>query len=591
MTIERIEREGESGPRVVYGGETAGESARDSAATKLIGLAKQCEFFHDVAREGYAEVCVNGHRETMRVGSKSFREYLSLQFFRSEKKAPSPQALASAIHTIEAQAVFEGSRKDVHVRVADADGDLWLDLGNDAWEAVHITRSGWALVQNPPIKFVRRAGMLPLPRPEKGRSLREMMPRFVTISEDALVLVRGYQLGCLRGRGPYPILSLVGEQGSGKTTLSRLIKRTLDPSKAATRCLPKDERDLMIAAGSQHILALDNLSYIDEQMSDALCRLATGGGLSTRTLYTDRDETIFDSERPIILNAIEDVAVRADLVDRSIIVSVPPLEDSRRKPEREFWDDFEKAHPFILGALCEAASLALNETKSLPVPAVRMTDFALFVSRGETALGLERGAFLRAYSQNRRDANETAVEFSTVAQALIDFRKDFVMKKWTGNATQLLAELNAKVSDDVRRSREWPKTPRSLSGKARRVAANLRGVGIAIKFPDDHNREPGTGQRLLEIESRDTSSQPPHTSQPDGTVTDEDFENQPDAIPRDGCDRHDANPESASLEAWLEQDIVNECGQCVWSARGWKQTKECLADKFELNFSHERRRA
>jgi len=31
---------------------TAGESARDSAATKLIGLAKQCELFHDVAREG-----------------------------------------------------------------------------------------------------------------------------------------------------------------------------------------------------------------------------------------------------------------------------------------------------------------------------------------------------------------------------------------------------------------------------------------------------------------------------------------------------------------------------------------------------------
>jgi hypothetical protein len=587
MSIGKVEEAVDGHVETKY---DASDGARDSAATKLIALAEDCELFHDLAREGYGEVSVNGHRETMRIGSKAFREHLSLRFFRREHKAPSLQALTSAIQTIEAHAIFEGSRKDVHVRVADADGDLWLDLGNDAWEAVHITRSGWAVVQNPPIKFVRPAGMLPLPRPEKGGSLSEIMPRFVTISEDALALVGGYELGCLRGRGPYPILNLVGEQGSGKTTLSRLIKRTLDPSKAATRCLPKDERDLMIAAGSQHILALDNLSYIDEQMSDALCRLATGGGLSTRTLYTDRDETIFDSERPIILNAIEDVAVRADLVDRSIIVSVPPLEDARRKPEQEFWDDFEKAHPFILGALCEAASLALNETKALPVPSVRMTDFALFVSCGETALGLKAGAFLRAYSQNRRDANETAVEFSAVAQALIDFSKDLA-KKWTGNATQLLAALNAKVSDDVRRSREWPKTPRSLSGRARRVAPNLRGFGIAIRFPDDHNREPGTGQRLLEIESRGTSSQPPHTSQPDGTVTDEDFENQPDAIPRDGCDGHDADPESASLEAWLEQDVVNERGQCVWSARGWGQTKERLADKFELNLSHERRRA
>ena len=490
------------------------DGVKDSAATKLIRIAESYELFHDATQEGYATVPLNGHRETIRVGSRIFRRFISHDFFKAEGKAPTAQALASALPTVEALAIHEGNQQDVHIRVAEADGTLCLDLCNDRWEAVRVTKTNWKVIQNPPVKFVRPGGMLPLPHPAKAGSLRDI-ERLTTIRGDELTLLKGFLLGCLRERGPFPILALIGEQGAGKTTLSRLVKRTIDPSKAAARCLPKDERDLMISADSQHILALDNLSHIDEQMSDALCRLATGDGLSTRSLYTDKDQTIFESERPIILNAITDVLTRSDLIDRAIIVAVPPLEESNRKAECDFWADFEKAHPLILGALCDAASLALCEQKVFPVPPVRMVDFALFVSRGETKLGLKRGAFVSAYEQNRREANECAIDFSAVAQALKQFMVD--KSDWSGTAGELLQEFVSSVTEDVRHSREWPKTPRGLSGAIRRVIPNLRPLGLRIKM---NAREAGTGRRLIEIKRvAEESSQSSHRHSAVSTVT------------------------------------------------------------------------
>src|SRR5689334_19407197 len=96
------------------------------------------------------------------------------------------------------------------------------------------------------------------------------------------------------------------------------------------RCEPKEARDLMIACTNSWVLALDNLSGLPIWLSDSLCRLATGGGFATRSLYTDDEETHFDAMRPIILNGIDDIATRSDLLDRSVILRLPAIPDERR---------------------------------------------------------------------------------------------------------------------------------------------------------------------------------------------------------------------------------------------------------------------
>jgi hypothetical protein len=114
---------------------------------------------------------------------------------------------------------------------------------------------------------------------------------------------------------------------------------------------PRDERDLAIAANNGWMVAYDNLSGLPVWLSDALCRLSTGGGFSTRTLYSNDEETIFDSKRPVILTGIDQIASRHDLLDRAVVTTLPVIPDDKRRSEAKFWAEFEEARPRILGAL------------------------------------------------------------------------------------------------------------------------------------------------------------------------------------------------------------------------------------------------
>jgi hypothetical protein len=112
----------------------------------------------------------------------------------------------------------------------------------------------------------------------------------------------------------------------------------------------------LIAANNAHVLAFDNLSSLPSWLSDALCRLASGGSFALRQLYTDADEVLFQAARPTILNGIEDVITRQDLADRAIFLTTGSLRDEQRRPEAEIWREFELARPRILGALLDAAA-------------------------------------------------------------------------------------------------------------------------------------------------------------------------------------------------------------------------------------------
>jgi hypothetical protein len=107
----------------------------------------------------------------------------------------------------------------------------------------------------------------------------------------------------LRSGGPYPLLAIFGEQGSAKTVLSKLLKALIDPNAAPARALSREERELMIAANNGYLLAFDNLSALSLWLSDALCRLASGGSFAVRQLYTDDEEVLFEAARPILLNS------------------------------------------------------------------------------------------------------------------------------------------------------------------------------------------------------------------------------------------------------------------------------------------------
>lgn len=462
-------------------------------AARILALAEQMGMvcFHTPGGDPapYALIPVEGHREVWRMRSNNFRQLLAVMFYRDARSPPGRQATEEALGVLQARALFDGAEQRVFTRLAEHEGAIYLDLADEKWRAVRIDKTGWRVVENPPVMFRRSRGMLPLPMPVRGGSL-ETLRGFLNVgSDDDWLLMQAWLLAAYRPDSPYPLLALHGEQGSAKSWTAGCLRNLIDSNIAPLRAEPRNLHDLVLAATNGWVIALDNLSSLHLWLSDGLCRLSTGGGFSTRELYTNEEEALFDVRRPVILTGITELAVQADLQDRSILVVLPTIDDERRRDERSLRAAFEVARPAILGAILSGVSGALKHLDSVKLDRKpRMADFAIWATAAEPGLGWGRGAFMRAYTGNRQDATETTLEAWPIVAPLRELL-EISAGSWEGTATWLLTNLETLVPDAVKARRGWPAAANALSGQLRRLAPALRSVGIQVDLVrEDHAR-------------------------------------------------------------------------------------------------------
>jgi hypothetical protein len=351
--------------------ERAGKERHASQATRIVELALDAglQLFHSPGADpdAYATLQVEGHEETWRLKTRGVRRWLARLYYEAEEKTPGAQAVQDALGVLEGKALFDGPTHAVSVRLAPDDDAIILDLGNDAWQVVRITSAGWEVLDTAPVKFWRPRGLLSLPIPVHGGTLAALRPLCNIGSEENWMLLVSWLLAAMRPVGPYPILLIHGEQGSAKSSLVRLLRMLVDPNEAALRPTPRDERDLVIAATHGQVIALDNVSHLPDWLSDALCRIATGAGFGTRELCTDEEEKLFAFQRPVVINGIEELAARGDLLDRAILLYLPAIDPGQRKTEKAFWHAVDAAHASLLGALCTILAQTLNTLPSVVV--------------------------------------------------------------------------------------------------------------------------------------------------------------------------------------------------------------------------------
>ena len=463
------------------GGAGDGRRRRPPQRDNLIALVDDCELWHCQDSEAYATIPVNGHFENLEIRTRDFKRWLGWRYYKQIGGTVGGQAIDDAIRVMEGIAVNEGFCHMPRRRVGEKAGKLYLDLADAAWRAVETTGDGWRVIDRPPVKFVRSSGMRPLPAPEAGGMIEELKS-FVNVAREADFRMLVSWLVCaFRANRPFPMLIISGEQGSAKSTSCRVMRALVDPNGAAIRGAPKDERDLVIAAHNSWVFALDNQSGIPNWLSDSLCRLATGGGQATRALHTDRNETIFEAMRPIMINGIPDLASRPDLGERAIAVSLSAIIETERRTEDEFYSEFEAARPSILGALLDAVSSALRHRPGVKIERrPRMADFGEWMTAAEPGLGWDPGSFMDAYEENQKQVVAGAMEASPVALAVQAFITENEPDGWDGTPTELLGLLAGKVSETVQKSKQWPGNARSLGIAITRVAPILRSIGIDV---------------------------------------------------------------------------------------------------------------
>jgi hypothetical protein len=288
-----------------------------------------------------------------------------------------------------------------------------------------------------------------------------------------------------------------------------MLRAIIDPNTAALRAEPREPRDLVIAATNGWLITLDNLSRLPQWLSDGICRLATGGGFATRELYTDAEETIFDAQRPALINGIEELATSGDLLQRAIVLYLPSIPEDKRCPETILWHDFEVQRPAILGALLDAVSTALRRAHGVKLDRLpRMADFAVWATAAAPSLGYTAEDFTEAYTGNREAANELALDAALIVSPL----RNLLTAKGGAcqrTATELLHDLHEHADERTRKAQGWPSNGRSLSNALRRVAPNLRQAGVDVTFLPGRRRG-----RLIKIEVMDflASSSSPSSS-------------------------------------------------------------------------------
>lgn len=451
-------------------------AAKPSAAELLtgIGTGTGFELWHDTADVGFATVAGCSYP----VRSPAFRKLLIHEFRkRGGGRVPGGDALASAVDAIDAEAVHDRPRREAHVRVAGHGGRTYLHLADDASTVIEVDTAGWRVCRNPPVRFRKPNGMLPLPMPVQGGTLADLR-RFVNVPEDdQFALLVAWLCGALFPGGPFPVLVLTGEQGTAKSTTAKVVKRLLDPCKAELRSEPKEVRDLMVSARNNWLLGFDNVSTLPPWLSDAFCCLTHGGGFSARGLFTDDEEVIFEAKRPLVMNGIDEFVTRPDLLQRSLVIRHPLILAGDRRTEAELWGEFDSARPALLGALPSRVSNGMRELPRVRlIGKPRMADFAV------SAVACERGAkeparFLAAFADNQAAGHEQAIDASPVAAALVQLMDG--RDGWRDTRTELLAVLS-KFTPGTPYG--WPKSPAALTKQLRRLASPLReGAGLSVE--------------------------------------------------------------------------------------------------------------
>lgn len=455
---------------------------KKSQADLIIELAMEAgdKFFHDELNECYVAIEREGNPIVYRIDEKAYKSFLVKRFFKETKKAPSKDSINQAIGVLQAIAQYDGEEITVTKRCAEKDDAIYYDLGDDNWTFIKITQDGWQVDNSGQVLFTRRKNMKPQVMPERYEDISIINKHYRLKTEEDRILHTVSLVTKFLKIGN-PIVVYHGEKGASKTTTMRMDRSIVDPAVRDVISMPKSTTDLSLVLHNNYLPCIDNIDNISAEKSDVLCTAATGGGFSRRKLFTDDEETIYEFKVPVILNGINVVATRPDLLDRSLLLGLERIPEDERKEEREVWQEFEKDKPKMLGAIFHTISKALRIYPTTDLKKLgRMADFTRWGYAIAEACGVGGEIFLKAYLDNQYKANDEAVNSNPIATAIIRLME--TTQCFEGTPSRLLETLDSIAEDekiDIT-SRLWAKEPNVLTRRLNELKSNFLMEGISF---------------------------------------------------------------------------------------------------------------
>ncbi|MBM3904843.1 MAG: hypothetical protein FJ357_06885 [Thaumarchaeota archaeon] len=494
-----------------------------------------------------ALVRVNGHLETIELGSERSILWLKSQYFQAHKEIASDESCRSVIDILRAGARFGEKIQHEHTykRIALVNGQIFYDLCSPDWKLVKIERDSITITshnENLPI-FLKSNNQSEQAEPclcPHGDPLEEFC-KLIRMPNNLLFKV--HLISMFIDSIPVPIMVISGQQGSIKSTQSGLVKRLIDPSGAKIEDnlshFPKSIDDLNLHLANNHLVAFDNVSYISDETSDVLCKAITGAGYPKRKYYTDSEEIILKFQRKIILNGITVNIDNGDLAERSIQYYTQKIPSNQRITSEEVENRFKSLLSDVLGQIflilqkaIQNHSIVKNELKELP----RMADFAVWGEAISMALGNKMGVFSQVYKKSMDESNEILNENNPII-GLIDqeLGEKAEITIPVGEFYSKLQNFASQTHHDTR-NRSFPKSPNKLRASIVRIKPILDEENITIEFVKNSSSGFTKNATLLKIRKQPHHPHQAHLNEnsdhQDGIFFDKPFKEQimPDSI-------------------------------------------------------------
>ena len=454
----------------------------------LIDIVEDIETYRTSMDETYVTIQIR--ENNVNVKSERFKKWIVSQFYNIESKIPTNDNIAKIILLLESRAMNEVNEVLVERRCATVVNCIYYDLKDDSCNVVKVSRDGWEIIKDPPVIFARTKTMYRQVTPERNGNLDILDKWFRYKDENHLILQKVILVASLIPNIARPIQVLHGEKGSSKTSTMKLVRDIIDPAIVPVVSIPKTIDDLAVYISKNYVPCFDNIDTISNQVSDLLCIAVTGGGHTKRKLYTDDEEQVMFFQRFIVLNGINVVATRPDLLDRCILLELERIPPNERKEEKVLREEFDKDKPIILGAIFETLSKAMSIYDQVELNNLgRMADFTRWGYAIAEVLGIGGDKFLEAYLNNQNNANIEALESHPVGFAMYKFMEDKTV--WSGSPTKLLSELEIVAGFEKidTTNSNWAKTPNVLSRRLNEIKSNLLDLGIEFERSKGKNRE------------------------------------------------------------------------------------------------------
>lgn len=451
------------------------------------GMNNITSFFKDQIGTQFVRFPVNNHLEHWPSASKQFRTWLQGLYFKAENKSVYPEAMQQTINTLETIAEHDDTVENniitLHNRTCEHDNAIWYDLSNEQWQAVKITKDGWDITDKPPPLFRRRPHQKPHVQPKPNGDLSKLYPFLKGIEDpEHKKIVTLWLISCFIPEFPHPILVPYGDQGSGKTTLTKNCKAIIDPSLIETLGRVGKVEELVQVLSHHWMLSFDNLSSLSKDIQDILCGAVTKSNFSKRRLFTDDEDIIISIHNCLIISGINYPATAPDLLDRCILIKLKRFSnDKNNKKEVDLAKIFQSVLSDVLGGIFDIISKAMRTKDKVKLSSKpRMFDFAEWgCAIAENMDGWNAKAFMEAYQKTITARNLETIAAHPISNALMKFMED--RDEWEGTAQELFDELDQVVPEQERKTKIWPKVAHVFTRQLNILKVNLNEAGIKIE--------------------------------------------------------------------------------------------------------------